>query len=113
MSDIKILSSCSPISLSLFSAALELIEHLRAMGETNALFQMNTVLKRDTALATAAIYDSLFAEEDGTVPATFQFIENVTTGKTTLTSLKACIQRGLHKDKIHQPLNIFQFQYHA
>lgn len=33
------------------------------------------ILKRDTALATAAIYDSMFAAEDGTVPATFQVIE--------------------------------------
>lgn len=57
-----------------YPSALELIEHLRAMGETNALSQMNTMLKRDTALATAAIYDSMFASEDGTVPATFQVI---------------------------------------
>ncbi|XP_061339670.1 putative methyltransferase At1g22800, mitochondrial [Gastrolobium bilobum] len=57
-----------------YESALELIEHLRAMGETNALFQTNTILKRDTALATAAIYDSMFAAEDGTVPATFQVI---------------------------------------
>lgn len=57
-----------------YPSALELIEHLRAMGETNALSQMNAMLKRDTALATAAIYDSMFASEDGTVPATFQVI---------------------------------------
>ena len=84
--------------------ALELVEHLRAMGETNALFQRNPVsvkyhtrlsgngeivivlvtlvielelvlyqvLKRDTALATAAIYQSMFGLEDGSIPATFQ-----------------------------------------
>ncbi|KAK7271391.1 hypothetical protein RJT34_27247 [Clitoria ternatea] len=57
-----------------YGSALELIEHLRAMGETNALFEMNSILKRDTALATAAIYDSMFSAEDGTVPATFQVI---------------------------------------
>jgi len=33
------------------------------------------ILKRDTALATAAIYDSMFSSEDGTVPATFQVIK--------------------------------------
>ncbi|CAJ1958485.1 unnamed protein product [Sphenostylis stenocarpa] len=60
--------------LSISCAALELIEHLRAMGETNALFDMNNILKRDTALATAAIYDSMFSSDDGTVPATFQVI---------------------------------------
>ncbi|KAL2335806.1 hypothetical protein Fmac_010252 [Flemingia macrophylla] len=57
-----------------YESALELIEHLRAMGEINALSQMNSILKRDTALATAAIYDSMFSTEDGTIPATFQVI---------------------------------------
>ncbi|KAJ7949745.1 Methyltransferase [Quillaja saponaria] len=57
-----------------YKSALELIEHLRTMGETNALLQRNPVLRRDTALATAAIYDSMFAAEDGTIPATFQVI---------------------------------------
>ncbi|KAK2971906.1 hypothetical protein RJ640_011687 [Escallonia rubra] len=44
------------------------------MGETNALLQRNKILKRETALATAAVYESMFAAEDGTVPATFQVI---------------------------------------
>ncbi|VAI56040.1 unnamed protein product [Triticum turgidum subsp. durum] len=54
--------------------ALELVEHLRAMAETNALFQRSPILERDTALATAAIYQSMFGLEDGTIPATFQVI---------------------------------------
>ncbi|XP_004299868.1 PREDICTED: putative methyltransferase At1g22800 [Fragaria vesca subsp. vesca] len=57
-----------------YPSALDLIEHLRGMGETNALLQRNPMLKRDTALATAAIYDSMFAADDGTIPATFQVI---------------------------------------
>ncbi|XP_058194999.1 putative methyltransferase At1g22800, mitochondrial isoform X2 [Rhododendron vialii] len=57
-----------------YNSALELIEHLRTMGETNALLQRNIMLKRETALATAAIYESMFASEDGTIPATFQVI---------------------------------------
>ncbi|CAA2985770.1 methyltransferase At1g22800 isoform X1 [Olea europaea subsp. europaea] len=57
-----------------YDSALELIEHLRAMGETNALLQSSKFLKRDTALATAAVYESMFAAEDGTIPATFQVI---------------------------------------
>ncbi|KAF6159675.1 hypothetical protein GIB67_029933 [Kingdonia uniflora] len=57
-----------------YDSALELIEHLRAMGENNALLQRNNILKRETALATAAIYQSMFGAEDGTVPATFQVI---------------------------------------
>ncbi|KAL0917676.1 hypothetical protein M5K25_012755 [Dendrobium thyrsiflorum] len=57
-----------------YDNALELIEHLRTMGETNALLQRSNILKRDTALATAAIYESMFAAEDGKIPATFQVI---------------------------------------
>ncbi|KAG2241965.1 hypothetical protein Bca52824_096191 [Brassica carinata] len=57
-----------------YKSALDLIEHLRAMGETNGLLQRNKILNRETALATAAIYDSMFATEDGTIPATFQVI---------------------------------------
>ncbi|KMZ72563.1 Methyltransferase type 11 [Zostera marina] len=57
-----------------YSSALDLIEHLRTMGETNCLLQRNNFLKKDTALATAAVYESMFAEEDGSVPATFQVI---------------------------------------
>lgn len=57
-----------------YNSALELIEHLRAMGETNALVNRIKFLKKDTALATAAVYESMFAAEDGTVPATFQVI---------------------------------------
>ncbi|PIN12293.1 putative methyltransferase [Handroanthus impetiginosus] len=57
-----------------YNSALELIEHLRTMGETNALLQRRNILKGDTALATAAVYESMFALEDGTIPATFQVI---------------------------------------
>ncbi|XP_020554590.1 putative methyltransferase At1g22800 isoform X2 [Sesamum indicum] len=64
----------SPRLSPLAQVALELIEHLRTMGETNALLQRSKILKRDTALATAAVYESMFAAEDGTIPATFQVI---------------------------------------
>ncbi|KAK8921975.1 putative methyltransferase [Platanthera zijinensis] len=57
-----------------YDSALELIEHLRTMGETNALLQRSNMLKRDTALATAAVYESMFAAEDGKIPASFQVI---------------------------------------
>ncbi|XP_031277628.1 putative methyltransferase At1g22800, mitochondrial [Pistacia vera] len=57
-----------------YKSSLDLIEHLRSMGETNALLQRNNILNRETALATAAIYDSMFGAEDGTIPATFQVI---------------------------------------
>lgn len=112
LEDICSNSKFAPSFFLLCNVALELIEHLRAMGETNALLQRNIVsstgrplalncllvlqlraglvkkcssfvllllltkqcqmLKRETALATAAIYESMFASEDGTIPATFQ-----------------------------------------
>uniref|UniRef100_A0A251TAX1 Uncharacterized protein n=1 Tax=Helianthus annuus TaxID=4232 RepID=A0A251TAX1_HELAN len=53
---------------------MSLIEHLRAMGESNALVNRIKFLKRDTALATAAVYESMFAAEDGSIPTTFQVI---------------------------------------
>ncbi|BBN07876.1 NADH dehydrogenase [ubiquinone] 1 alpha subcomplex assembly factor 5 [Marchantia polymorpha subsp. ruderalis] len=57
-----------------YPCALDLIEHLRSMGEANAVRQRNPVLKRDTALAAAAVYESMFGDADGTIPATFQVI---------------------------------------
>ncbi|KAL2631231.1 hypothetical protein R1flu_015917 [Riccia fluitans] len=57
-----------------YPSALELIEHLRSMGEGNAVRQRNPVLKRATALAAAAVYESMFGDVDGTIPATFQVI---------------------------------------
>ncbi|XP_002991003.2 putative methyltransferase At1g22800, mitochondrial [Selaginella moellendorffii] len=57
-----------------YSSAMDLIDHIRQMGEMNCLIQRNPILKRDTALAAAAIYESMFREEDGSIPATFQVI---------------------------------------
>ncbi|KAL5702580.1 hypothetical protein ACHQM5_027782 [Ranunculus cassubicifolius] len=75
-----------------YESAIELIEHLRAMGETNALFQRSNVLKRDTALATAAVYQTMFGAEDGSIPATFQVI--YMTGWKAHPSQQKAKQRG-------------------
>ena len=57
---------------------LGLIEHLRRMGESNALLQRRESLPRDTALAAAAAYSSLFREEEAdgreSVSATYQIV---------------------------------------
>eukprot|EP00897_Mesotaenium_endlicherianum_P003749 jgi/Mesen1/3401/ME000192S02575 len=50
-----------------YPSAVEVVEHLRAMGEGNAVRQRSPVLRRDTALATAAVYQSMFGAEDGSV----------------------------------------------
>ncbi|MCO5610003.1 hypothetical protein L7F22_064238 [Adiantum nelumboides] len=54
-----------------YPSALELIEHLRSMGECNAISQRVKLLRKETALAAAAAYDAMFGDEDG-IPATFQ-----------------------------------------
>lgn len=45
---------------------------LQTMAESNALSARRGVLQRDTALAAAALYQAMFAEGDGSVPASFQ-----------------------------------------
>ncbi|GAA0166703.1 hypothetical protein LIER_21799 [Lithospermum erythrorhizon] len=75
-----------------YKSALELIEHLRSMGETNALSQTTRTLKRETALAAAAIYESMFGADDGTIPATFQVI--FMTGWREHSSQQKAKQRG-------------------
>lgn len=42
------------------------------LNQNSCSWLKQQILNRETALATAAIYDSMFATEDGTVPATFQ-----------------------------------------
>ncbi|OEL20006.1 putative methyltransferase At1g22800 [Dichanthelium oligosanthes] len=46
----------------------------REGGISPRMSPLAQVLKRDTALATAAIYQSMFGLEDGSIPATFQVI---------------------------------------
>ena len=64
-----------------YSDVLGLISHLRRMGEGNALLQRRENLSRDTALASAAAYMSLFGEEMDTgesrveiIPASFEIV---------------------------------------
>jgi NADH dehydrogenase [ubiquinone] 1 alpha subcomplex assembly factor 5 len=61
---------------------VDLVNHLRKMGETNSLIQRRESLPRDTALASAAAYTALFGEEHDdnycdsiqSIPATYQII---------------------------------------
>ncbi|KAL4448082.1 hypothetical protein ABPG75_005301 [Micractinium tetrahymenae] len=53
--------------------AVQLVEHLRSMGESSALLKRRQELPRSVALAAAAAYAGLFAE-DGSIPATFEVI---------------------------------------
>ncbi|RHY40988.1 hypothetical protein DYB30_006361 [Aphanomyces astaci] len=55
--------------------AFSVMEHLRGMGENHAPFAPSSGhVSRDVLLATAAIYQAMFGNEDGSVPVTFQVI---------------------------------------
>ncbi|DAZ92963.1 TPA: LOW QUALITY PROTEIN: hypothetical protein N0F65_006282 [Lagenidium giganteum] len=54
--------------------AFVLMEHLRGMGENNAVQSRGNAVSRDSLLAAAAIYQTMYGNPDGTVPATFQVI---------------------------------------
>ncbi|POM77718.1 Hypothetical protein PHPALM_4851, partial [Phytophthora palmivora] len=54
--------------------AFVLMEHLRGMGENNAVNSRGAPATRDSLLAAASIYQSMFGQPDGSVPATFQVI---------------------------------------
>lgn len=55
--------------------AFVLMEHLQKMGEGNASFVRRFPVGRDTFLAAAAVYESLYpSEEGGGIKATFQMI---------------------------------------
>ncbi|CAO3642344.1 unnamed protein product [Cunninghamella blakesleeana] len=57
-----------------YPSAFELMEDLKSMGESNAIINRRSFLKRDTLLAAASIYKELHGNDDGSIPATFQII---------------------------------------
>lgn len=58
-----------------FKDMFSLIEHLGAMGESNASRNMRDKVSRDTFLAAAAAYQHMFGnKDDNYIPATFQII---------------------------------------
>ncbi|EFJ50103.1 hypothetical protein VOLCADRAFT_58666, partial [Volvox carteri f. nagariensis] len=59
-----------------YPSPLELVQHLRALGESNAAVNRRRSLPRDSALAAAAVYQSMFGspEDGGGISATFEVI---------------------------------------
>ncbi|ORZ40427.1 S-adenosyl-L-methionine-dependent methyltransferase [Catenaria anguillulae PL171] len=57
-----------------YPSPYDLMDDLRAMGESNAVFQRRPLLKRDTLAAASSIYQSMHGNPDGSIPATFQVI---------------------------------------
>ncbi|TPX62767.1 hypothetical protein SpCBS45565_g06914 [Spizellomyces sp. 'palustris'] len=57
-----------------YPSMFELMDDLRAMGESNAIAARKPYLSRDTLMAAAATYKEIYGNDDGSVPATFQVI---------------------------------------
>ncbi|THG97486.1 hypothetical protein EW026_g4531 [Hermanssonia centrifuga] len=76
----------------------ELMEDLQSMGESNAVLGRRSFIHRDTLAAASAIYKELHANEDGSIPATFQVIY-VIGWKPAPTQPKA-LERGTAKTKL-------------
>ncbi|KAJ3306378.1 hypothetical protein HDV03_005345 [Kappamyces sp. JEL0829] len=57
-----------------YPSMFELMEDLRAMGESNAVLSRNPYTSRDIFLAANEAYRAVYGNADGTIPATFQII---------------------------------------
>lgn len=57
-----------------YPSPFEVMEDLRAMGESNASLRRETMIGRDTMAASAAAYQTMYGNVDGSVPATYQVI---------------------------------------
>lgn len=57
-----------------YPSMFELMQDLKGMGENNASWRRPLRLKRDTMFAAGAIYQELYGNKDGSVPATFQIL---------------------------------------
>eukprot|EP00040_Diaphanoeca_grandis_P002774 m.22671 g.22671 ORF g.22671 m.22671 type:complete len:337 (-) comp13900_c0_seq1:43-1053(-) len=57
-----------------YPSPFELLEDLQGMGESNAAIKRPPFLSKESIAATAAIYQEMYGNDDGTIPATFQVI---------------------------------------
>ncbi|XP_037104456.1 arginine-hydroxylase NDUFAF5, mitochondrial [Syngnathus acus] len=57
-----------------YPSVVEVMMDLQGMGESNCAWNRRSMLRRDTILAAAAVYQEMYGEEDGSVPATFDVL---------------------------------------
>ncbi|KAG9339050.1 hypothetical protein JZ751_024245 [Albula glossodonta] len=57
-----------------YPGMLDVMKDLQGMGESNCAWNRKSMLHRDTMLAAAAIYQEMYGNEDGSVPATFEIL---------------------------------------
>ncbi|KAI9610097.1 hypothetical protein H4Q26_007095 [Puccinia striiformis f. sp. tritici PST-130] len=91
-----------------YPSIFELMDDLRFMGESNAAINRRTFLKRDTLLAAASIYESMYGtknEETGetVIPATFQIIYSI--GWRPDSSQPKPLKRGSAKQNLKDVLS--------
>ncbi|XP_025950501.1 arginine-hydroxylase NDUFAF5, mitochondrial isoform X2 [Dromaius novaehollandiae] len=55
-----------------YPGLFQVMEDLQGMGESNCSWNRKPLLHRETILAAAAIYQEMYGNSDGSVPATFQ-----------------------------------------
>ncbi|XP_018409768.1 PREDICTED: NADH dehydrogenase [ubiquinone] 1 alpha subcomplex assembly factor 5 [Nanorana parkeri] len=55
-----------------YPGMFELMKDLQGMGESNCAWNRRSLLHRDSMIAAASIYQEMYGEEEGSVPATFQ-----------------------------------------
>ncbi|XP_051939930.1 arginine-hydroxylase NDUFAF5, mitochondrial [Hippocampus zosterae] len=57
-----------------YPGIMEVMTDLQGMGESNCAWNRRCLLHRDTILAAAAVYQEMYGNEDGSVPATFDIL---------------------------------------
>lgn len=60
-----------------YPTAARAMDHLRAMGDSNAAIGTRQGARRDLLLAAAAAYHGLHGQPDGSVPITFQILHMI------------------------------------
>lgn len=84
--------------------AITLMKHLQKMGESSASLNRQLTVGKDTFLATAALYQEMYGQPDGTVPATFQVIYMI--GWAPHDSQPKPCRRGSHTHSIKDISNV-------
>lgn len=79
-----------------------LMEHLKGMGENMATLDTRKHVSRDTFLATSSIFESMYSEEDGAIPVTFEVLYMV--GWAPADTQKKPLKRGSASHRIIEEL---------
>jgi NADH dehydrogenase [ubiquinone] 1 alpha subcomplex assembly factor 5 len=91
-----------------YGSALDLLRDLRAMGATNMLHERpRRPLKRTTLLRALSLYQEMFAETDGRVPARFEIVHM--TGWAPHESQQKPLRPGSARTRLADALGVQEF----